>query len=80
MKKETKLLIWNELKSSEYGLTIQNIMNRTKLARGTVKPYLLHLMVTDNVIEVNYGQNVKVYFAKHKELKDNEVFNSKRVE
>ena len=56
--------IFNELKSSKYGLTICNLMSRTGLARGTIKSYLTNMQLFDNVVEVNYSQNTIVYFAK----------------
>ena len=61
-----KELILEQIKSASHGLTIQNIINRTKLARGTVKTKLLYLMLDNKVIEINYGQNVKVYWLKRK--------------
>ena len=43
-------------------------MKDCKLARGTVKTYLMHLCYTNKVKEVVYAQNVKVYFY-NKELR-----------
>ena len=71
-------LIFNELKSSKYGLTISNLMDRTGLARGTVKSYLVHLLITDSAVEVNYAQNTIVYFAKGSKPK-NKIKNSVEV-
>jgi len=76
VKNKTVIKIFKELSKSEYGYTIQNLIDRTGIARGTVKSYLLHLMVTDNVVEINYGQNTKIYIVKQKELKDNKIVNS----
>ena len=44
------------------GLTIQQIIDITKLARGTVKTYLDELIKIGRVHEEQYGQNTKVYF------------------
>jgi hypothetical protein len=44
------------------GLTIHQIMEKTGLARGTVKTYLDELISMSRVHEEEYGQNTKVYF------------------
>lgn len=44
------------------GLTIQQIMEITNLARGTVKTYLDELIRMGRVHEEEYGQNTKVFF------------------
>ena len=44
------------------GLTIQQIMDLTGLARGTVKTYLDELIRMARVHEQNYGQNTKVFY------------------
>ena len=59
----------DELNKSPRGLTIQNLMDNTKLARGTIKPLLDILVYTSQVDEVKYNQNVKVYFANVKKIK-----------
>jgi len=79
MKNESTKKIYKELLKSKYGLTIQNLMNKTGLARGTIKSYLTHMMITDNVLEVNYGQNTKVYYAKNEKYDDKSTFNSIHV-
>lgn len=61
--------IVDELNKSKRGLTIQNLMDNTKLARGTIKPLLDILVYTSQVDEVKYNQNVKVYFANEKKIK-----------
>ena len=61
--------IVDELNKSPRGLTISNLMEKTKLARGTVKPLLDILIYTSQVDEVKYAQNVKVYFAVVKKIK-----------
>ena len=52
-----KLLIGNDK-----GLTIQQIIDKTGLARGTVKTYLDELIRMGRVHEEEYGQNTKVFF------------------
>ncbi len=44
------------------GLTIQQIMDKTELARGTVKNYLDELMRMGRVHEEEYGLTTKVFF------------------
>ena len=44
------------------GLTIQQIIDYTGLARGTVKTYLDELARMGRVHEEEYGQNTKVFF------------------
>lgn len=48
------------------GLTIQQIMDNTGLARGTVKTYLDELIRMSRVHEEEYGQNTKVFFLNGK--------------
>lgn len=60
--------IVNELNKSKRGLTIKNLMDNTKLARGTIKPLLDILVYTSQVDEIKYAQNVKVYFATVKKV------------
>ena len=48
------------------GLTIQQIMDNTELARGTVKSYLDELIRMSRVHEEEYGQNTKVFFLNGK--------------
>ena len=48
------------------GLTIQQIMDNTGLARGTVKTYLDELIRMTRVHEEEYGQNTKVFFLNGK--------------
>jgi predicted transcriptional regulator len=54
--------IEKELAVSDAGLTIQQIMDSTNLARGTVKTYLDELIRMGRVHGEVYGQNTKVYF------------------
>ena len=54
--------IEKELVANRNGITIQQIMENTKLARGTVKSYLDELIRMNRVHEEEYGQNTKVYF------------------
>ena len=79
MKNKSVEKIFNEILKSKYGLTIQNLIDRTGFARGTIKSYLNHMMITDNVLEVNYGQNTKVYYAKKVKYTDKSTFNSIHV-
>lgn len=44
------------------GLTINQIMEYTKLSRGTVKTYLDEMVKFGRVHEENYNQNTKVFF------------------
>ena len=53
--------IRNSLKNTR-GKTIQQIINETKLARGTIKLYLSALVHNKEVTEISYNQNTKVYF------------------
>lgn len=57
IKKIEKVLVKNRS-----GLTIQQIIDSTNLARGTVKSYLDELIRMGRVHEEAYGQNTKVYF------------------
>lgn len=52
------------LKDNLRGRTIQNIIDKTGLSRGTIKTYLVHLAYLDKVIELCYGRNTKVYYYK----------------
>jgi len=61
--------ILDALNKSKHGMTIQNLMNETKLARGTIKLHLDILEYTSQVEEIRYLQNVKVYFALVKKVK-----------
>lgn len=54
------------LAQNNTGLTIQQLMNITELARGTVKTYLEELIRMGRVHEQAYGQNTKVYFINGK--------------
>lgn len=54
--------IEKSLISNNKGLTIQQIIDLTNLARGTVKTYLDELIRMGRVHEEEYGQNTKVYF------------------
>jgi hypothetical protein len=54
------------LAQNNTGLTIQQLMNMTGLARGTVKSYLDELIRMGRVHEQAYGQNTKVYFINGK--------------
>lgn len=47
---------------NEKGLTIQHIIDMTKLARATVKAHLEELVRIGRVHEEEYGQNTKVFF------------------
>ena len=54
---------------NDKGLTIQQIIDKTGLARGTVKTYLDELIRMGRVHEEEYGQNTKVFFLKkYKEM------------
>jgi len=48
------------------GLTIQQVMGKTDLARGTVKDYLDELIRMGRIHEEVYAQNTKVYFLNGK--------------
>ncbi|KKL68048.1 hypothetical protein LCGC14_2128910 [marine sediment metagenome] len=61
--------ILGDLNNHPRGRTIKNIMDSTKLARGTIKPLLDILVYTSQAEERIYGQNVKVYFANVKRVK-----------
>ena len=54
--------IENALIAHNVGLTIQQIMDLTGLARGTVKTYLDELIRMARVHEQDYGQNTKVFY------------------
>lgn len=54
------------LSSNRQGLTIQQIIDATKLARGTVKVHLEELKKIGRVHEEEYGQNTKVFFLNGK--------------
>jgi len=53
--------ILKALSQSNYGLTIQNLMDETKFSRGAVKMNLLYLMLDKKVKEIAYTKNTKVY-------------------
>jgi len=63
-KKQKQIL--EVLKEAKHGLTIQNLIDKTGLARGTIKTKLMYLMLSNNVMEINYGQNTKVYWHKQR--------------
>jgi hypothetical protein len=50
------------LAGNNAGLTIQQIMDSTSLARGTVKTYLDELIRMGRVHMEEYGQNTNVFF------------------
>lgn len=54
--------IEKSLIGNDKGLTIQQIIDKTGLARGTVKTYLDELIRMGRVHEEEYGQNTKVFF------------------
>ena len=54
--------IEKSLIGNDKGLTIQQIIDKTGLARGTVKTYLDELIRVGRVHEEQYGQNTKVFF------------------
>lgn len=60
--------IIDSLNKNPKGMTIQNLMNSTKLARGTIKNHLDILTYTSQIEEIKYNQNTKVYFAKVKKV------------
>ena len=63
MAKETPIQkIEKSLIGNSRGLTIQQIIDTTELARGTVKTYLDELIRMGRVHEEEYGQNTKVFF------------------
>jgi len=63
MAKETPIQkIEKALMSNDKGLTIQQIIDITDLARGTVKSYLDELIRMGRVHEEEYSQNTKVFF------------------
>src|SRR3989338_4639593 len=47
---------------SRQGLTINQLMEQTQLARGTVKSYLDELIRLGRVHEEDYAQNTKIFF------------------
>ena len=61
MKKSKQMIIKALLKHKEDGLTIQNLIDITKLARGTIKVSLLYLIIDGKVREIEYTKNSKVY-------------------
>ncbi len=61
--------IVDRLNNSPRGMTIMNLMDATKLARGTIKPLLDILVYTSQVDVIEYHQNVKVYFANIKKIR-----------
>lgn len=61
-------VILDQLNRNKRGMTIKNIMDSTKLARGTIKSLLDILVYTSQVDEIKYNQNVKVYFANVKKV------------
>ena len=54
--------IEKSLIGNDKGLTIQQIIDKTGLARGTIKTYLDELIRMGRVHEEEYGQNTKVFF------------------
>jgi predicted ArsR family transcriptional regulator len=54
------------LATNKKGLSIQQIVDETKLSRGTVKTYLDELIRMSRVHEEEYGPNTKVYFLNGK--------------
>ena len=79
MKNKPMKKIWDYIKKCPHGNTIDNIMDGTGFARGTVKTYLMYLMLSDNVIEYQYGQNTKIYKIKFDEFKDDGWINSIKI-
>jgi DNA-binding transcriptional regulator GbsR (MarR family) len=60
--------IQKALALNKSGLTIQQLMEKTDLARGTVKTYLDELKRIGRVHEEEYGQNTKVFFLNGAEI------------
>lgn len=60
--------IVDNLNKNPRGLTIKNLVDNTKLSRGTIRPLLDILVYTSQVNEIKYAQNVKVYHANVKRL------------
>ena len=54
--------IEKSLIGNDKGLTIHQIIDKTGLARGTIKTYLDELIRMGRVHEEEYGQNTKVFF------------------
>ena len=61
MKKSKQMIIKALMNHREDGLTIQNLIDITKLARGTIKISLLYLIIDGKVREIEYTKNSKVY-------------------
>ena len=61
MKKSKQMIIKALMSHKEDGLTIQNLIDITKLARGTIKISLLYLIIDGVVREIEYTKNSKVY-------------------
>jgi len=65
--KETPIQkIEKSLIKNRRGMTIQQIIDETGMARGTVKTYLDEMMRMGRVHEEEYGQNTKVFFLNGK--------------
>ena len=58
--------IESSLAKNRNGLTIQQIIDITGLARGTIKTYLDELIRMSRVHEEEYSQNTKVFFLNGK--------------
>jgi len=58
--------IESTLAKNRNGLTIQQIIDKTGLARGTIKTYLDELIRMSRVHEEEYSQNTKVFFLNGK--------------
>ena len=57
------------LNKNIHGLTIINLMEKIKISRGSIKTHLDILVYTDQVKEIKYAQNVKVFFGNVKKVR-----------
>ena len=58
---DIKKEIVKALSNADDGLTIQNLIDITKRSRGSIKMNLLYLMLDNEVREIAYTKNSKVY-------------------
>jgi len=69
MKEQLELIFHIIQDNKRYGVSIDQIMKRSKYARGTVTHYLTMLVISGNVKEVQHNRILKVYFPRRNKLK-----------
>ena len=62
-------LVLDCLNKHQRGFIIKQMINEMGVHRNTITPALKVLVYTNQVEEIIYGQNTKVYFANVKKIK-----------